>query len=391
VSVLAPQLNQDWQLPAITRCLRLKFPMPTMATGGMGITGLQGHDKPNDFDLSVLSNGVRSAPADQIEALPSSTLHVETDVISDGLMPSCSWRPPAESVNATLAPREPTAASGAWWRIVWCHERCHKQENQSRCQGLRGSVNETGALLVCLKKAVQFALWVRRSPRPPFVLVTDWREAQPCTQCLGTSPEVSKPFLVVVLCESQRQCSKASDWVRSLPAEVSPVCVCERADIPAELLSGIVRRHFSPSSDGPERALAAGADRRAANREHTSSTAAKNAPPTTRGVAAISSPEGLSEHSEPDAAGVQDVGYESAEEEGRDVRGCMQSAQFGNAPDNLFRGGLDGSRSQQCVRPPATFMRIPAPVKLFREQDGVLAIRECSGAVPGLASNFPAA
>lgn len=369
-----------------------------MATGGreaiMGIAGLQGPDKTNDFDLSVLSNGVKSAPAAQLEeALPSSIFQVERNISGDGLMPSRSWRPPTESVNATAAPREPTAAAGAWWRIVWCHERCHKQENQARCQSLRGSVNETGALLVCLKKAVQFALWVRRSPRPPFVLVTDWREAQPCMQCLGTSPEVSKPFLAVVLCESQRQYSKASDWARSLTAEVGPVCICERADIPAELLSGIIRRHFSPSSDGPERALAVGADRRAANREHTSSTAAKDAAPKTPAGAAISSPEGLSEYSEPDAAGGLDVGCESGEEETRDVRGCMQSAQLCNAPGAQFRVGLGGhgSRSQPCLRPPATAMRIPAPVKLFREQDGVLAIRECSGAVPGLASNFPAA
>lgn len=210
-------------------------------------------------------------------------------------------------------------------------------------------------------------------------------------QCLGTSPEVSKPFLAVVLCESQRQYSKASDWARSLPAEVGPVCVCERADIPAELLSGIIRRHFSPSSDGPERAFAVGADRRAANHEHTSSTA-NNAAPKTRKVAAISSPEGLSEYSDPDAAAGQDAGSESAEEEARDVRGCTQSAPLGNAPGALFWGGLDGHGSlcEPCLRPAAA-VRLPAPVKLFREQDGVLAIRECSGAMPGLSSNFPVA
>lgn len=370
--------------------------MPTMATGGreaiMGIAGLQGHDKTDDFDLSVLSKGWKSSPAAHLEALPGSTLQLEARLASEGLMSSCSWRPATEGINATTPLRDPTAAATAWWRIVWCHERCHKQENQVRCQGLRGSVNETGALLVCLKKAVQFALWVRRSPRPPFVLVTDWREAQPCMQCLGTSPEVSKPFLAVVLCESQRQYSKASDWARSLPAEVGPICVCERADIPAELLSGIIRRHFSPSSDGPERALEAGADRRAANREHTSS-AASIAAPKMRAPAATSSPEGLSEYSELDVAGGQDVAHESAEEETRDLRGCMQSVQLGNAPAAL-RGRLDGhgSRSKPCLQPPAAAKRIPAPVKLFREPDGVLAIRECSGAMPGFfESNFPAA
>eukprot|EP00971_Amphidinium_carterae_P109896 2176971-Amphidinium_carterae.1 len=35
-----------------------------------------------------------------------------------------------------------------------------------------------------MSQARQFCAWIERSKRPPFVLITDWREAQPCLRAV---------------------------------------------------------------------------------------------------------------------------------------------------------------------------------------------------------------
>jgi len=146
------------------------------------------------------------------------------------------------------------ASTKPGWSIVWCHERCHKQENQAFHKRMRADAAKHGSSLVLVKKAPKFIWWVRRMHRPAFLLVTDWREARPYIKCLATLPAMSRPFQIVVLCESQRQLGKASAWAQHISSESGPITVCLRSDIPASLLHGILRRHFGTSGKSDSKA-----------------------------------------------------------------------------------------------------------------------------------------
>lgn len=292
------------------------------------------------------------------------------ELVADSLVQYCPRRRPLPPAGSD--------SSKAWWRIVWCHERCHKQENQARCQALRGSVNDTGALLVCLKKAVQFALWVKRTSRPPYVLVTDWREAQPCVQALGAATDVSLPFLIVVLCDSPRQYGKASEWAKGFPNVVGPVCVCERSNIPPALLGGIVRKHFGLSGEdgGCEEGGPSG-PRGGCEAARKSASLAAGRPP-------FGSLDVLtSDQDQSDADVGQEACYESPEEDGR--TGCSS---FGEDPKAQQQEEAVAHETPPGLRRPEAHLdSVPAPVKLFRSVDGTLAICECSSAVAASRAN----
>jgi len=134
-----------------------------------------------------------------------------------------------------------------WWRIIWCHERCHKQQNDELRLRVRKVAQLYGASLICLKKSRQFAVWMERAPRPPYVLITDWREAQPSMQAISQQSEQKHPMLIIVLCDSKRQFLRASEWARGLRADFSKVQVCERSNIPPSLLGGLVHSCFGCS------------------------------------------------------------------------------------------------------------------------------------------------
>jgi len=145
----------------------------------------------------------------------------------------------------------PGGPFGGWWRIIWCHERCHKQQNDDLRHTVRKVAQFYGASLICLKKSRQFAVWMERAPRPPYVLVTDWREAQPSIQAISQQEAQKRPMMTIVLCDSKRQLLRASDWARTVPPELGRVQVCERSNIPPSLLGGLIHTCFG-SSDGPE-------------------------------------------------------------------------------------------------------------------------------------------
>lgn len=128
------------------------------------------------------------------------------------------------------------------WQLVWCYERSHKPENIEIRRSMQRSVQEDGGSLVCLKKALQFGLWMDRSNRPGFALLTDWREAQPCMQAISQHTGRNRPMLTIVLCDSQRQCIRATAWSQSLGPHVGPVHVYAENDVSPQLLIGIVRQ-----------------------------------------------------------------------------------------------------------------------------------------------------
>lgn len=156
---------------------------------------------------------------------------------------------PGQVPSAAEADARGTTGRG-WWHLVWVQERCHKSENEQRCRALRGALQELGASMICFKKANKFVCWLQRAPRPFFVLVTDWREAQPCVQFLAQQSSATRPDCTVVICDSARQMSRASEWARTVPDSVSPVYVCEHSSIPTTLLDGLIWRHFSQDTHG---------------------------------------------------------------------------------------------------------------------------------------------
>jgi len=161
----------------------------------------------------------------------------------------------------TRHPKAIRESTKGWWRLVWCQERCHKSENEARCHALQRSLKGLGGSLVCLKKANQFSHWLLKSPRPMYVLITDWREAQPCLQFLSQQDTVARPACTVVICDSSRQLGRACQWAQKQPSGTGALLICERSNIPKQLLNGLVQRHFA---DSPQTAPARSEVRQAA-------------------------------------------------------------------------------------------------------------------------------
>lgn len=112
------------------------------------------------------------------------------------------------------------------WRLVWCNERCHKAENAERRRILSEKLRAAGASLVCLKKANRFAMWLTKAQRPPYILLTDWREVKPCLQAASREQVTNQPVFAIVLCEeATRHGHRASMWAQKLPPRIDPVHV----------------------------------------------------------------------------------------------------------------------------------------------------------------------
>lgn len=140
-------------------------------------------------------------------------------------------------LGGTLSAPQHVCTAPTWWRVVWCHERCMKESCLEKRQAITNSAHELGASLICLKKAAKFANWACHSPRPPFALLTDWREVKPCMEALEGLPRERRPAATMVLCENQLHFHRASVWARSLPPDSDPVLVCEDTGHPEHLVS----------------------------------------------------------------------------------------------------------------------------------------------------------
>lgn len=134
------------------------------------------------------------------------------------------------------------------WRLLWCQERCFKLENTSCRHALRYGAERMGGAAVCLKKALHFGRWVEQDgPTVPYVLITDWREAQPLMGFLERE-DAHKPTSLVLMCDSKRQWCRASRWSQSLEPQLFPIIVCDKSSIPPMLLNGLIYYCFSSSS-----------------------------------------------------------------------------------------------------------------------------------------------
>lgn len=158
---------------------------------------------------------------------------------------------PGGNVSFRCRPRRRDAQAGdcagkarpsthCWWRLVWCHERCLKQECDVRRQAVSMAAREAGALLICMKKASKFAAWLASKHRPPLVLLTDWREAKPCLQAASEQPLQNQPAITLVLCDVPSQFERAQAWARSGPAGSEKVRVIRDVGLPGELLAELL-------------------------------------------------------------------------------------------------------------------------------------------------------
>lgn len=75
----------------------------------------------------------------------------------------------------------------ASWLMIWCHERCYKPERSELRAHLTDVAMSLNAGILCMKKAVKYETWMKRSNSRTHVLITDWREAKPCLQAMQDS------------------------------------------------------------------------------------------------------------------------------------------------------------------------------------------------------------
>jgi len=132
------------------------------------------------------------------------------------------------------------------WQFIWCYEHSQASENHAQRQLIKKVAGAVGAVPLFLKKASQFAKWLEQPNRQPYVLVTGWREAQPCGHavCEHSGSDMRLPIQMVVLCDLRRQITRATNWAKVLRRDLR-VHVCERSSIPDFLLDGVIKQCFA--------------------------------------------------------------------------------------------------------------------------------------------------
>eukprot|EP00449_Zooxanthella_nutricula_P006334 CAMPEP_0198509928 /NCGR_PEP_ID=MMETSP1462-20131121/13870_1 /TAXON_ID=1333877 /ORGANISM="Brandtodinium nutriculum, Strain RCC3387" /LENGTH=285 /DNA_ID=CAMNT_0044239249 /DNA_START=63 /DNA_END=920 /DNA_ORIENTATION=- len=104
-----------------------------------------------------------------------------------------------------------TRKAAADWRLVWCHERCFKDE--STRAAISHLVDQRGGLLTSIKKAKTFETKFLSAHPSPFVLLTDGREIKPCMEAIAQQP-VHRPFQVFALVENAKHAARVAGWFR---------------------------------------------------------------------------------------------------------------------------------------------------------------------------------
>lgn len=162
------------------------------------------------------------------------------------------WDDGCQNVNADsdASTAVSTEASLTSWNIVWCSERCYKAENDERRERLSELAQAAGATLVLLKKAHKFAAWLAKAQRPPYILLTDWREAKPSLQVAAQEPVHNQPVFSLVVCDDEEKAyERAKQWMEELPPRADPVHVVKEGglNVLKKFLANLGEK--SPTSD----------------------------------------------------------------------------------------------------------------------------------------------
>lgn len=163
------------------------------------------------------------------------------------------WADGCQNLNADsdASTAVSTEASLTSWNIVWCSERCYKAENDERRERLTELAQSAGATLVLLKKNHKFAAWLAKAQRPPYILLTDWREAKPSLQVAAQEPVHNQPVFTLVVCdEEEKAYERARQWMEELPPRADPVHVIKESglNIVKQFLANLGEK--SPASEG---------------------------------------------------------------------------------------------------------------------------------------------
>jgi len=154
------------------------------------------------------------------------------------------------NVDSDASTAVSTEASLTSWNIVWCSERCYKAENDERRERLSELAQSAGATLVLHKKAQKLAAWLAKAQQPPYILLTDWREAKPSLQATAREPVHNQPVFSLVLCDDDEKAyERAKQWMEELPPRTDPVHVMKESglNIVKQFLDNLSEK--SPSSD----------------------------------------------------------------------------------------------------------------------------------------------
>jgi len=127
-------------------------------------------------------------------------------------VPDASDRIKPDSIFGNLLPWDMLGMDPT--HLVWCNEHIHKPECEAQRIAVSSAVAQAGARLLCLKKGAQFNTWAAVAPRPPFVLLTNWREAKPCIAAAQQHPW-SYPVFTVVICKQHVQYIRARAWLEN--------------------------------------------------------------------------------------------------------------------------------------------------------------------------------
>lgn len=131
-----------------------------------------------------------------------------------------------EAAEAASSSRKPRRRTQHAFQVLWCHERCHKQDAATLRAQLQLCSSQFGAELVCEKTSLKFQAWLqsrsKESKDMGYVLVSDWRQLKPCLECLEDLPAA-----VVVLCDQPKTEEKAKLWNATRAFTTFPVYILQ--------------------------------------------------------------------------------------------------------------------------------------------------------------------
>lgn len=140
----------------------------------------------------------------------------------------------ATSQSASI--HQPASKPKASWQIVWCCERCHQPTRIENMQSFNSMVKTLGGNIHLLKRAEKIKSHQLKSR---YVLVSDWRDAKPFLDVFEKVPSMTRPSLMIIICNAEGSYRAAVQWAESVPTMKSFSAMrCEvlhgRDDIPAD-------------------------------------------------------------------------------------------------------------------------------------------------------------
>lgn len=157
-----------------------------------------------------------------------------------------------ENVSSTIMETpDKLSPGGAERKLIWCSEVCRKATSSESRDQLANIAADVGAEFKWFKKAATFSRWfAEKNPRTLYLL-TDWREAKPCTEEIDKAskelPDMGS-ITMMVLCTEKKAATRAQSWANL--STVRPRIVRNFSDVKCTLRV-ISSKKSSETSDVP--------------------------------------------------------------------------------------------------------------------------------------------